>query len=305
MTTLKKLAFVASACLFAVCLNAQTELKLKLEKGKTYSAITKSEQTMNQSMNGMQMVIVINSTSSMSFTPTSLEDGFMNVDVKIDSMVTSVDMPGRKMITNSNKPGNPKNPEEVMSTVMNQVCQNIIKAKMSYTGKIIEFTNVKDIAASALKAFDSVPEPTKSQMKPMAEMMVSESTLKSSIETITAYFPQNTVKVGDKWEGKLTISAGGMTLLITNNYKLKAIDGNIATIAAEAAIEPGGNGKMNMNGMQLDFEIRGMGSNDLTIDTTTGWIVKAKGKQRMQGNISFSGNSMPLEIEGKSEVEGK
>jgi hypothetical protein len=138
-----------------------------------------------------------------------------------------------------------------------------------------------------------------------ASVMVEEKSLKSMIESVTAYLPGTKVKVGDKWEISLPVSGGGMDMSSESIYKLESLNKNSANISGDVVIESAPT-LMVMNGAQITPDLRGLGKIELTIDTETGWIISGVGKQTMKGelNVNAQGSTMtiPMEIITDSEI---
>jgi len=76
-------------------------------------------------------------------------------------------------------------------------------------------------------------------------------------------------------------------------------------LAGESIIQPAGDGKMTMNGMQMTIDLKGTAQGELTIDKKTGWIVNGKTKTKMAGSVSVNGNSIPIEMSGTTEIVSK
>ncbi len=303
---MKKLFILSIASLFLLgsSMQAASNLKLNLEKGKEYKIKSSSLQTMTMTMNGTQINTDVNSVNVIKYLPEKLDADYMLVRVSFDSIVSNVNNPYKTIKTNSNKPGNPKNPDDLMSNVMATLVKNPLEVKLSYAGKVLEIINLNAVSDSIFKQLDSLPEASKTQMKPAVEMAVNSDILKMMIESPINYLLDKPVNTGDKWESNYTIKPNGMELLIGINYKCKNIANNQADLSGDITIESAENGVMNMNGMQIPFDLRGLGTTDMTIDLATGWLIKGKSKQKMQGSMTFNGNPMPMEIESKSETEG-
>lgn len=298
----KKLNLLALALvMLSSAVMASTQLKLNLENGKTCKVKTKTAQTITMNMNGMDMNTEMSMESSISFSVTAVKEDTFEMDVLFEQIVNKIDMPGRSMTMSSAAPGDPSKPEEVMNTVFFILSQNTLKVIMSSSGRVIDITNAKEITEKALAAFDSVPPAMQMQMKPMAEGALGKANLKSMIEAITAYFPDKNSTNNQNWESNISISANGMELVSKSKYKIKKTEGSNIVLAAESTIEPAGNGKMTANGMEVAYEMRGMGQSELTIDALTGWIIKGNGRMRTKGSITAGGMNMPMEIESKTE----
>ena len=96
-----------------------------------------------------------------------------------------------------------------------------------------------------------------------------------------------------------------MKLSVKNNYRLISDEGGKLKLAGESIIQPAGDGKMTMNGMQMTIDLKGTAQGELTIDKKTGWIVNGKTKTKMAGSVAVNGNSIPIEMSGTTEILSK
>ena len=301
--------FISLAVLFvfSVSLMAQTAtLKLNLEQNKTYRVKSTSEQNTTINMGGTPRQAETKSYIMMSLKPVSVSPDFIMADIRFDTIITTVSSP--KMEMNSNKTGNYKSSDfsEAVSYFLNKLSNTTFNIKLAPTGNVIEITNIRTITGDLLKGVDSVQGPMSSMVQAQIKMMISETGIKGMIESITAYLPGKQVQVGDKWESHISVSAGGMGLLMGTNYKLKKITGNQAEISAENTMEPANQVPVEMNGAEISYDVRGLGKSTLLVDTKTGWIIKISSKNHNQGNMNIKaqGNDMqmPMEIEGTTEI---
>jgi hypothetical protein len=140
-------------------------------------------------------------------------------------------------------------------------------------------------------------------MKSTIEGSIGLDMIKVMLESPVSYLSGNKIFVGDKWESKFVTKPQGMELTIITNYKCKSIADSKAELAGDVVIESPENGIMNAMGTKSPYELRGMGATESTIDLNTGWIIQSKGRQKMQGSITFAGNAAPMEIEATFETE--
>jgi len=304
---MKKIISTTAAILVSVVLMAQTSanLKLNLEKNKAYRVKSKSEQNTTITVGGNVQLVETKTQTSISLKPISAGDGFMMAEVRFDTTITKISMP--KMEINSTKTGsiNSSNNEDVMNCIMNRFSKAVFNVKLSLSGNVIEISNLKAISEELNKSIDSI-QGQMATIKTQLVQMLGESTIKGSIEAITAYLPGKQVNVGDKWDSNIKMSGGGLSMSINSNYKLKKITGNQAEIAADVTIEPASQEPTVINGMPMTYDIRGLGKSNITVDTKTGWMSKASSKSHLQGNMNIKaqGNDMqiPLEVDSSTEV---
>jgi hypothetical protein len=297
---MKSIFSTAIVLFFSISLMAQTaNLKFNLEKGKTYRVKSTNEVTSAVNYNGMQQNSEVTNISIMSVKAVAIMADHFLAEVRIDSMATKISMP--KMEMNSSKPGSmsSQNPSDVMGCVLNRLCKSVFQVKMSPDGKVIEITNINAVTAEVTSGIDSITGQTAPMLQSQIKQTVSEKSIKSMIEAVTAYMPGKEVKVGDKWNNSLSFSSGGMQMIATSNYKLKSLTGSQAEISSETTLEPSGSEPLDMGGMQMTFDVRGLGKNAATVDAKTGWIIKSTGKSHLQGNLNMKmqGNDMQMPIE--------
>ncbi len=306
---MKTFISVAIAIFFGLSLMAQSSanLKLNLEKNKTYKAKTTSTQTISQTINGMQQSTEMKSTMVLSVKPVNISADYILAEVCFDSIINNTNMAGRKMDMNSSKPGNMKSsdPMEIMGCLLYRLSKSILSMKIAYTGNVVEISNMKSITDSVMLGVDSLQGAAK-MVQMQAKMLINELSLKGMIEAVTAYLPGKQVKVGDQWESRINQSSSGIGILTINKLKLKKIDGNQAEVAGEATIEPLSSAPIEMNGAQITYDVRGLSKSNLTIDTKTCWVIKGTSKQHLQGNVNvkMQGNEMqiPVEVDGTSDI---
>jgi hypothetical protein len=293
--------------MFSVSLMAQNaNLKLNLEKNKTYRIKSINEQNTTVTYGGAPQQAETRSITTISLKPLNIGTDNIVADVRFDTLITTVSMP--KMEMNSTKEGNIKSsdPSEIVSAFLNRLSKVTLNVKLALTGNVIEITNLQALEGEITRGIDSIQGQMSGMIKTQIKNMISENSLKGMIESVTAYLPGKQVKVGDKWESHISLTAGGMGMLIGTNYKLKKITGSQAEISAESTIEPANQAPMEMNGAQITYDVRGLGKSTLIIDTATGWIIKTSSKNHTQGNMNIKaqGNDMqmPMETDGSSEV---
>jgi hypothetical protein len=304
---MKTFISIVLAIMFSASLMAQTaNLKLNLEKNKTYRIKSINEQNTTVTYGGSPQQIETKKLIILSLMPLNNEADNVVANVRFDTLITNVSMP--KMEINSTKAGNIKSsdPSEIVGAFLNRLSKVTLNVKLAPTGNVIEIANLQALQGEITKGIDSIQGQMSGMIKTQIQNMISESSLKGMIETVTAYLPGKQVSVGDKWESHISISENGLGMLIGTTYKLKKITGNMAEVSAESTIEPASQTPVEMNGAQITYDVRGLGKTTLTIDTKTGWIIKTSSKNHTQGNMNIKaqGNDMqmPMESDGVTEV---
>jgi hypothetical protein len=138
--------------------------------------------------------------------------------------------------------------------------------------------------------------------------MISDKTLKTTIEMFTYHLPGKQVANGDTWDINVTTVSGGMSLDINTKYHLEGIAGNSANITVESDIKATPNAAPIISGgANVTYDdLKGLSKSTLVVDVRTGLVIEEKAKTRIQGNLGVNapGVSMtiPLDINEESRV---
>ncbi|MDD4967965.1 MAG: DUF6263 family protein [Paludibacter sp.] len=297
MKTFISTIFLALLC---VSLSAQTPVtfKLHLEKGKVYTVKSTTKQAIQQTANGQQYKVDVNSTMVISYQVLKQENEVMDIEFKFDTIATKISSVMYNKETNSAKPAG-KDPIE---KIMNRMSSNKLIAKISTGGKFIDFVNYGKFKDNVMTALDSVPAAKKDQAKAQAEGVIKESAVKSMIEPLFAYLPETAVKTGDTWETSYFRIASSVSLLTQNSFTLKGIDSNIATVSGKTEVE---SMPSNEPTPQMTQELKGSMTFDGTMDVVTGLMLKNNSKGHLEGitTMKNNGNEMKMPVVVDSQTE--
>lgn len=311
---MKKILVSCIAVLFSVSIMAQNNasLKMNLEKNKIYRFSSSSEQTITQTINGNQQTTDTRVNHNLSFKMIDATPDFMVTEVHIDTLKTNTNAMGKTIRINSAIEGDIKSTEmtDVMSAYMNRLTKNAIYVKMDYNGKVIEIVNAKMLSDVIMKDTSAI---TLTGMegkgvKKQIEGMISEKTLKTTIEMFTYHLPGKQVATGDSWDINVNTSSGGMSLDINTKYHLDGITGNSANLTIEADIKASANAEPIISGpAKVTYDdLKGMSKSTMVLDMHTGLLIEDKAKTHIAGNLGISGPgfsmTMPMDINGESKV---
>jgi proteasome assembly chaperone (PAC2) family protein len=293
---------------------AQTSvnLKMNLEKNKVYRFSSASEQTITQTVNGNQQTIDSKTNHSVSIKMVDATADFMIAEVHFDTLVYNTNSMGKSVITSSVSEADIKSKEsaDVISCIMNRLSKNALYIKMDFTGKVLEIVNLKMLSDVIMKDTSSITltGPVASAVKTQIQNLISDNTLKTTVEMFTYYLPGKQVSAGDYWNISLMTNSGGMALDIITRYHLDEINGNSANITAESDIKAAQNAApMISGGATITYDdLKGMSKSNMVIDIRTGLLIEDKAKTHIAGNLGVSGPGfsmqIPMDINGTSKV---
>ncbi len=311
---MKKIMLSCTAALFCISILGQntTDLKMNLEKNRVYRLKSVSEQTITQTMNGVQQTTESKVLYTMSLKMIDATANYMVTEIHFDTLITNTNTMGKTVSYSSVSEGDIQSKEtaDVLSCIMNRLSKNAIYVKMDFTGKPFEIVNLKMLSDLVLKDTSSITltGPTAAAVKQQIVNSVSDTELKTMIESFTWYLPGVQVSPGDSWNTTQQISPGGMMLDIITTYHLDGTDGNNAKLTAESNIKTALNAvPIESGGATVTYDdIKGFGKSTMVIDIRTGLKVEDIGKTHITGNLGISGPGfsiqMPMDINSESKV---
>lgn len=311
---MKKLMLSCTAIMFCAAILAQNPaiLKMNLEKNKVYRLKSVTEQTVTQTINGVQQTTESKVNYTMSLKMIDATADYIVTEVRFDTLLTYTNAMGKTDSFSSVSAGDIKSAEtaDVLSYIMNRLSKNALYVKMDFTGRPFEIINLKMLSDLVLKDTSSITltGPTAAAVKQQIINSVSDSELKTMIESFTWYLPGKQVSAGDSWKTTQQMSPGGMMLDIITTYHLDGIDGNNAKLTVESDIRTAVNAKpIESGGATVTYDdIKGLGKSTMVIDIRTGLKVEETGKMHMTGNLGISAPGfsmqMPMDINSESKV---
>jgi hypothetical protein len=271
-----------------------------------------SEQTVSQTMNGIQQNVVSDVTYAMSLKMLDMTKDFIVTEIHLDTMITNTNSMGKTTSINSTTEGDIKSSEvgAILSCIMNRISRNALYVKLDFSGKPLEIVNQKMLSDIVLKDTSSITltGPTADAVKKQVAASVSSDNLKRMIEMFTWSLPAKEVSKGEKWEMLQQTSSGGMYLDIKTTCVLEELKGDKAIVSAESKINPSPNAKpIQSPGATVSYDnLQGMSKSDMVIDVHTGLTIKNEAKTHISGNLGISGPGfsmeMPMDINGESKV---
>jgi len=309
---MKKILLSVTAVMFCISLVAQNsvDLKMNLEKNKVYRLKSVSEQTIAQTMNGVQQTTESNVNYTLSLKMVDATAGFIITEVRFDTLITKTNAMGKTVLVSSASEGDIKSKEtgDIMSTIMNRLSNNALYVKMDFAGRPFEIVNSKMLSDLILKDTSSITLDglTASAIKKEIINSISDNSLKTMIGMFTWCLPGRQVSAGDSWNISQQMSSGGMMLDINTSYRLDGINGNNANVTVESNIKAAENAPpIESGGATVTYnDMKGLTRSKMVIDIRTGLIVEDLGKTHITGNLGISAPGfsmqMPMDINSES-----
>lgn len=303
-----KTLLLALIVVFGLSANAQQaplNLKLNLEKNKTYRLKSSSTINQKQVMQGMEQVTDMTNDTWFSLKPLSFKEDFFLAEVKFDTLKLSNSMPKMEVSSANEGDYSSAKPEEILQCAYNRLSKSTFLVKFAHTGHVIDIMNYDINAKNILEGIESIQGQMAMMIKPRIEMMAEKDAIKTMIESLTVYLPNKEVNKGDNWDVQFTIKNGPIAIYSKMNFLLEDFQDNAASIKGKITLEPAPCKPADMNGAKISGEMRGLGESDMQVDQNTGWVIKSNSNMQLKGNlnISMQGQEMQMPMEMKMQTE--
>jgi hypothetical protein len=262
-------------------------LKLNLKKGEAYKQKMFSNAEVLQEVNGQKVNIMMTINGSMVYQVKTINEQGYEMEVTYESLTMSMQLPQGTMEFSSDKKDNP----DILSAILAEIKNKPFQIKITHFGKISEVRNIESLFEAAFNKFPNISEGQRGQIKAQLMKAYGAEAFKGNIEMIMAIYPDRPVAKGESWIIKTKIESGMSADMITS-YRFSEEGPSDYVITGDSKIETADrDAYIESNGMAMKYDLKGDMSSLIRIDKTSGWIIEAKVKQTISGNVYFKGNA--------------
>lgn len=187
-------------------------------------------------------------------------------------------------------------PENPQVRMMAKMVGKTFTIKMTPKGKILESKGVDALLDDMLKEFGDDAGP----MREMLKQMLSDDTMKSSMQQMAPMLPQGPVAKGDKWKDEFTLKfpmIGGMKFGVAST--LQEVGGGQAKVDQDWTIELKA-GEENENPLGAVFKITdSKGKAQLVFSLDKGHFIS----QQIEMTMTMEANGQQIPVKTKSEMK--
>jgi len=290
MKTIKTALVVLLAMTFSITAQAKkVELRYSLEKGAEVSLILTNAQEIVQEVMGQSQATQTGQVMEMKFKVLGItQDGNFQMARVITKVKITVSSPmgDVEFDTDNIEDHNP------LAGSLGWLKETPVEFVMSPFGEILEIKDADNIAEEFAEKFSGGGAESQMVMA-LASQFTSEDGLKQSLSMMLLKYPTTKVKVGKPWETtsemKQMISFKNTTSNVVNE-----VNADVASLSQEVKIEQGeGDNTMEMQGMEMEYELSGGKQGVFEIDLKTGLIIKGESITTISGIISIDSPQLP------------
>jgi hypothetical protein len=246
----------------------QSTLTLVLEKGKKYELNTVTKINTTTTAMGQDMESVVSNESTEWIEVKDTRPNEIDIASTLKNLNTSMNAMGQDMSYNSAD----KNSSGPLADQLGKTIDKTKNYTVDLTGNILKSDKANDDEAAGSMALTAVAKA-------------------SGLGFINKAVLGKTLKAGDSWPDTTTTSESKMNTKIIGTYKVKSIDGTLASLGFSGIQSM--TGSMEQMGMEMTISGNNKIETDIILDMTNGVITSIKTTVDMVTTIEASGMSIP------------
>ena len=194
------------------------------------------------------------------------------------------------------------NPVERMLGMLKDATINVTITPM---GNVIDMSGYKEIGEKLISGFSKYDIAGRKAAREEWETNIGNGLIKKNFDQLFKIFPDSAVHLGDTWK-LIYREQGDLSYNVTGQYKLKAINAEIAVIESTGKISTSEN---STNALKLEgspsANLTGNQSAEFEIETKTGMVINCRIKTALEGTIVTLGREVPVKAKMTVKVSGK
>lgn len=272
------------------CTKPKITLKLNLEQGKTYLMGYQTDMKMNQKIMGMSIDVKMKIDMDLLFKTIGydkdsnyiMETTYQSMNYKMNAQGQDIEF-GTETIAK----------DSTMNKVFNAFKGKSFTITFNKFGKIINVQGIDSIMTTFFNDNYYTDSTKINEIKELFGKNFGEESIINNFSSFFGYFPEKEVSIGEKWNNNTTIKTM-FALNIDNEYQLIDNKNDLYNIGIQSNIKTDSkNSTMEVQGMQMKFEMKGTQTGYIKLDQKTGWIKESEIKQKIAGDARMSKSEIP------------
>lgn len=295
---MKKIILLAVfSMLFGSIYSQKREIRLNLEKGKTYSQISKTNSVVVQTIGGFSNTINSEIKGNISYKVISVKKDVYHIETSYQKLEVNMSV-GANNITMSSE-GDLKDNSSIL---LKEMTKHKFYIDLTSGGKIIGVYKIDEMFRKIVEKLPNIGEREKEQMK----SSFGEEFIRTNFEMITNILPDKKVGKGDSWSINSEIK-GQFSMQNTNSYVLENVDSKYYYISGKGKVNSLEGATYNFNGINTFYKLDGTTTAKIKLNRNSGWISSFELNQDISGNIEIKKSaqiptdmSIPMNITNKT-----
>ncbi|HEY8937760.1 MAG TPA: DUF6263 family protein [Cyclobacteriaceae bacterium] len=262
--------------------------------GDQYDWVQVSNQTIKQSIMGMDQVVENTIKASMLLKVLTLTSNGAKLEARYSSMSMSMKLPAGMGAQDLDSNGDQ---EKLENKVMKSLMDKPFTITITKQGNIESIDGEENLWSD----FSSLGLSNEqlSAMKSTLQQNLSESSLKASFQMVLASYPENAVNPGEQWKNKIG-TGSSFPLETENTWSVANITGEVANLTASGVTNTTDKTKIVSlpNNIKSTFDLAGEQKVTSAVNIKTAWPTQVNINSEIKGNMNLlAGGMIPTDME--------
>jgi len=281
------------------CLGEDTyTLELNLEKGKIYTENLFSELNMTMNAMGNETSIDMLSEMTINFEVIDQKNDIYDVRVSYQRIKINTTVPGTLAPVSIDSDFPENDTHKKLGDVFKSLVGIPIDVQLTRLGKVKSVDGTDRL----VECFDVL---TNEQLRQMFSQQFSESAFRTSLQHLTAYYPEKPVAVNESWDVTMNYNSFGVDLVDKMHLTLIQVQDDIAILEDVGSIISPEGTDMHIQGIEAHVLANGEQTGIIHLDMKTGWVVRSEINLKYKENIKLMGHEIVENFIVKSITTGK
>ncbi len=273
------------------------DLKLNLEKGKTYTAVQESKNVMVQKMQGQEIPVNMDMNIDYSVKVLDKTANTYKLETVYNYFGTTVEVMGQKKEMNSKMTDG-----DDVAKFFNSLVGKKVIVYITDKGKVTKIEGNKEIVDQLKK---NAPDNPLLKNDNVFKIYTDDG-IKNTFQNMYS-FPEKSVKIGDTWTAEST-NNNGFDIVSKTTYTLTAADSQNYTVTSVSEMNTVPNQVFENQGMQIAPNLTGKGNSETKFNKTTGWVTTGTTTTEMSGDLTLKNMGdmkMDMNMKSTATITGK
>lgn len=269
------------------------QIKLNLEKGKTYNLETDLFTQSKQKISGQNQAINFHVLTTMSFEVKDFKNSLYQLEGKHLYYKTEV-LNGPNYINfDSDADDSP------LSKGLKSIVDSPFTLFVDSKGEVKEIKNYDLLLGKIVQFF---PDAQKQLMKEQLKASFSDETLRASFALLSNFIINKDVKINETWQKVITMKNESVNS-ITYNYKLVKVDADYYYISATGNSKSDPSQEIEKMGYRFNTDMNYKITSNYIVDRKSGWIKDAHVKNEVSGTMKNIEQKLTIELQNLTTSE--
>ncbi len=268
-------------------------LALRPTVGSVYHTETIADQTITQTVQGIEQTVEQKTTIGNRMEVTASEGAHTTIAITITRVAVEQSAPGQPAQSYDSQAADQAVPAAMKPLAALPETRYTITCDRR--GSVIASEGLDGLVDKlAASMADTLPPQQLEMVKEQTRKQFGKQAMEQSAESLLAHHPEQPVRPGDSWKREIAINMG-FAIEVDSEYVLQEHDADRAVAELSSGMTAA-QGEMQMGPMTVKPDLSGTQTGTVIFDRASGWPVQLDLEQTVEGSLHMDAQGRSMEI---------